>query len=582
MNSFLKSMLALSILSAIEVSTANAATAYKIVDKGAVGELENTFTQQKNNNGESVITGTDLYNFPVQYQYLDFDDFDDIYNLAENNNEVVNGLEDLDDYNGLINGNPSANDLSWSILFLQSLSSDFEYQKVGNIFAMINLGTESEIFTVFDEKFDDTNVYTRSTYDYVNGITDDGWVYGNASAPYLPVDFTESDGEETVFWVREFTTRGYFSTDNGATIISLLPPEDTYGGESAIFDISDTNIAVGYASTGIDEDALDYIEDSTGGCADDDVLEDMPFDVCVQEISTGMYNTEAYKWYIDATGAISTEALGHLVTPHEDDERELVSVAQAVNTHGTVAGYSTGWVDENQFDPSKSESSSLYAVIFRNGEVIDLTEDHGEYFNSRAYDINDDGIVVGHVTTYINGSSRTKFYYIDTNSDDMQMIFPDDFFESSSSTARAINESGMIVGEGEYETHNDSTSNPRRKHAFVYDMDINYFADINDLIQCDTDYTVVQARDINDNDEISGTAYLKTEQLDSKGELMFDEDGEQLYEDVLRAVDMIPYDDEIEDCSDTEDKVERQGASFGFLGLSVFALLGLIRRKKHI
>lgn len=579
MNSFFKSILALSVVSAIQVSAVNAATAYRIVDKGAAGELANTFSQEKNSSGETVIAGTDIYNFPVQYQYLDFDDFTNIFNLALSNNESIKGLEDLDDYNGLINGNPSANDLSWSVLYLQAQAGDAEYQKVGNVFSLINLGADTEIFTVFDEKFEGTSIYTRSTDDYVNGITDDGWVYGNASAPYLPVEFTKSNNEETVFWIRDFTTRAYFSIDKGQTIIPVLPPEDTYGGESAILDVSDTKIAVGYASTSIDEDSLETIEDTSGGCADEGVIDDIPFDACVQSIRTGMYNTEAFKWYIDTDGVVDTEALGHLVTPHENDTREIVSVAQAVNTHGVAAGYSTGWVDEKEFNPSSNESSSLYAVIFRNGEVVDLTEDHGEYFNSRAYDINDNGIVVGHVTTLINSDYRTKFYYVDTNSDEMVMVFPTDFFEGSSSTARAINEAGLIVGEGEYETHNDSSST-RRKHAFLYDMVIDFFVDINDLMQCDSEYTVIEARDINEDNEISGTAILRVNRLDSKGESMLDEDGEQLYDDVLRAVEMIPYDDEIEDCTSSIDKVERQGASTSLLGLFTCLLFGFIRQRK--
>lgn len=577
MNNFLKSVLALTVVSAIDVPASYAAT-YKVVDKGAVSSLEYTFAQQKNVNDEMVIAGSNIYNFPLQTQYLDPDDINDIIDLADNLHEDVKELDDLDDFNGFINGNLTANDLSWGIRFLQLNAGDDEYQKVGNVFSMVNLGDQTVDFTIFDTFFDETNTLTRSTNDYVNGITDSGWIYGNASAPYLPVDFTKSDGEEVTYWVREFTTRGFFSPDKGSTIIPLMPLEARYGGESAILDISDSNIAVGYASTSIDVDALEYIEDTSGGCADDDVIEDIPFDACVQRVSAGMYNTEAFKWFIDIKGEVSREALGHLVTPHEDDERELVSVAQAVNTHGVVAGYSTGWVDENEFTPSKYESSSLYAVIFKNNEVIDLTDDHSEYFNSRAYDINDNGIVVGHVNTYINNSLRTKFYYVDTIDEEIEMVFPKDFFTGSSSTARAINENNMIVGEGEFETHNDSSSNPRRTHAFLYSMNIDYFVDVNDLLSCTSAYEVIEARDINANNEISGTAVIKAERRDSKGELMFDEDGQQLYEDVLRAVDLIPIEGEVEDCTETKDKVSREGASTN-LYMIFLLMLGFCRRK---
>lgn len=581
MNIFLKSVLAISVVSVINVSHVNASTTYRVVDRGAADAVDYTFSQQKNNQGESVVTGSHLYNFPVQLQYLDTDDYQDIYQLANDNWENVKNLYPLEDYNGLLNGNLSANDLSWVQVFLKLNEQSTEYQKISSVYAMINLGNTTELLNIFDEKFENSNSYTRSTNDYVNGITDDGWIYGNASAPYLPTLFEESDGDIQPHWTREFTTRGFFSPDKGETIIPLLPPMSLYGGESAVLDISATKIAVGYASTGIDQDALDYIEDTSGGCADEDVLDDIPFDACIAPVKNGMYNTEAFKWFIDATGEVSSEALGHLVTPHEDDERELVSVAQAVNAHGVVAGYSTGWFQNNELTPSSNEASSLYAVVFRNGQIIDLNPDHEEYYDSRAYDISDNGIVVGHVTRQINGVVRTKFYYLDINSDEMIMEFPRDFFTSSSSTARAVNENGIIVGQGEFETHNDNSNNPRRKHGFLYDIDLDFFVDLNDLLTCSSDYTIVEARAINENDEISATATLKVAKKDSKGELMLDKNGSQIYEEILRAVDLIPTEGEIVDCSETIEKVNREGATMSYMSLCLIFLF-ILRRKKTV
>ena len=179
------------------------------------------------------------------------------------------------------------------------------------------------------------------------------------------------------------------SPDRGETILPILPPEDTYGGESAVLDISNNGIAVGYASTSIVQEILDIIEDESGGCRDPDVLDDLPFEACVQLRANGMYNTEAFKWNVDENGTVSTEALGFLVVPNDEDPRQHVSVAQAVNSSGVVVGYATGWVDENETNPSKFEPTQLYAVVFKDGEVKDFTEDHSEFFDSRAYDIND-------------------------------------------------------------------------------------------------------------------------------------------------------------------------------------------------
>lgn len=591
MNKFIKSVLALGISSALSLSIAHAAK-YEVIDKGGIDIVKFSYAQQENNQSQMAISGTDIYNFPVQYQYLDEDDFDNIVQLADETHESVIALEDIEDENALRNGNPTANDLAWVVRFLNALSSSSLYQKVGAVVAMRNLtgnAGDTEDFVVFDQPFPDTTTLTRSTIDYVNGISNEGWIYGNGSAPYTELPFTDSNGDEVVHWVRDFTTRAFFSPDAGETIIELKPPTEAdtipealrFGGESAILDISESLFAVGYASTSIDQDALDFLSDTTGGCADPDVLDDQPFEVCLQRAIGSMYNIEAFKWKISPEGTISAETLGHLITPHVDDVREFVNYAQAINNNGVAVGFAHGWVDENETEPSINEQRQLYAVVYKNGEVKDFTEDHSKFFDSRAYDINNSGIAIGHVKTYVNGSLRTKFFHVDTNKFDgtMLMIRPDDFFNGSSSTARAINNNGIIVGEGEVETHNDSTSAPRRKHAFMYDIASKTFTNLNDFLTCNSDYTIIEARDINDNNEISASALVKAPRRDAKGELMLDaETGEQLVEDVVRAVTLKPIAGEIEDCSDVEEKVERQGAGLGFMSFLALLTFGFIRK----
>ena len=557
MNKFVKSIIALGITSALGISAVNAAT-YQVIDKGDVAGLKYTYSQQENNNGEAAISGTDIYNFPVQYQYIGDGDYDLIVDLADRSHEIVDGLENIENEEALRAGNPTANDLSWVIQFLRTRTGNSLYQQFGDIYAMTNF----------------------------NGITNEGWVYGNASAPFLPFQFTESDGDEITYWARDFTTRGFFSSDGGATIVEIIPPSETdlaeefrFGGESAILDISDSHIAVGYASTSLDQTSIDQITDESGGCADPEILADLPYRICVQRAIDGAYNLEAIKWTIDEQGIVSSETLGQLVTPHEDDTREYTNLAQAVNSNGVAVGYSHGWWDENETNPSADERREIYAVVYKNGEVKDFTEDHSKYFRSKAYDINDAGFAVGHASTYVNGSLRTKFYYVDTNAENMEMILPDDFFTGSSSTARAINEAGKIVGEGEVETHNDSAGlAPRRTHGFIYDITSKTFTDLNDYLTCDSAYTIIEARDINDANEISATALIKVPRRNSKGELMLDSQGEQLFEDVVRAVTLKPTNGEIEDCSKVEEKVERKGAGLGLGALCLLMLAGLRRR----
>jgi hypothetical protein len=584
MNKFVKSVLVLGISSTLSVSMTHAAK-YEVIDKGGINIVKYSYAQQENNQSQMAISGSDLYNFPVQFQYFDEVDFDNIVRLADLQYENVYALNNIEDEIALRAGTPTANDLSWVVRFLNSKASSSLYQKIGGIVAMRNLSGnagDTEDFVVFDQNFPDTTTLTRSTVNFVNGITNDGWIYGNGSAPYIAVDFTESDGDEVVHWVRDFTTRAFFSPDAGETIIELKPPTEDdsiaenlrFGGESAILDISESLFAVGYASTSIDQNSIDFITDETGGCADPNVLDDIPFKVCIQGAIDNMYNTEAILWTLSADGPTSAKTLGHLVTPNPEDKREFVNYAQAINNQGVAVGFGHGWWDESETDPSINEQRQLYAVVYKNGQVKDFTEDHSEFFDSRAYGINNAGIAIGHVKTFVNGNLRTKFFHVDTNDFDgvMEMIRPDDFFKGSSSTARAINENGIIVGEGEVETHNDSANAPRRKHAFMYDISSKKFTDLNDFLTCTSDYTIIEARDINDNNEIAASALVKVPRLDSKGQPVFDKTtGEQLVEDVVRAVTLKPIAGEIEDCSAVEEKVEREGAGLGFI--SFFALL---------
>jgi len=580
MNNILKSLVALSVASACHISTVNAAT-YEVVDKGDVDTLKFTYSHTQNDAGDAAISGSDVYNFPIQFQYLDQDDFDAIERLAERQFESVNELEDLEDKAALEAGNPTANDLSWAIRYLESTGSSSLYQKVGDIVAMVNNGTQTSEFVVYDEPFEGTDSLTRSTLDYISGITNDGWVYGTGSAPYLPVPFTESDGDEVTHWVRAFQERGYVSTNMGQTISPLTPPEASfYGGRSAFLDAND-RVAVGYVSNKLNQDVVDVIEDVDGGCSDPDNLDDLPLEVCIQNLASNLYHLMAYQWTFDEAGQIAAEKeLGLLVTPNEDDDRVFQSYAQAVNSHGVAVGFSHGWVDEIETSPSSNERRSLYAVVYKDGEVISFTPDHGKHFDSRAYDINDSGIAVGHVNVFINGNQRTKFYHVDTNApaEEMEFVLPDDFFNGSSSTARGINENGLVVGEGEVETQNDSSANPRRTHGFLYNIAEDTFTDLNDFLTCNSEYTIIEARDINENNEISATAIVKVPRRNAKGELMLGEDGQQLVEDVVRAVTLTPIPGEIEDCSEVIDKVERKGASIGWALFALLASFGFRRK----
>ncbi|SET28000.1 DUF3466 family protein [Thalassotalea agarivorans] len=604
MKKFTKSVLAASILSTLCFSAANAAK-YTVVDKGEVNGVKFTYGQASNNAGEMAISGTNILNFPVQFEYISDATFDLIFLYAQSNAILSRDLEPIEDFEALKAGNPTANDLAWTVLYLNANASNPLFQKVGAVVAMYNAGAGSttEEIAVFDKVFEGTGDLTRSTTDYVNGISNGSWLYGTASSPYVPIDHTtevydeNGDVVESVtrtMFVKEFAldgedgfiTRGYLYSPSG-DLIPVRPFDQTYGGISAVSDYNDdAQIAVGYASTEINETVLEVIESddfveingqSQIGCKNPDSLNLIPFEVCVETIllSTA-YSTEATKWTIDpVSGTTEVELLGKLITEQdEDDLRSFVSYAQKVNSSGVAVGYAEGWFNDNRTGPR--DITQLYAVVYRDGKVLDFNENKAEYFNSRAYDINDNGIAVGHTSHWVNGSIRTSFYYVDTNEEQPTLVMPKDFFVGSASTARAINIHGQVVGEGEVEFHNDSGGQKqRRRNAFLYDIESDTFTNVNDLLSCEQrlDYTIVEARDIDDNGGISATALIKAPRLDAKGEPV-----EGVFDDVLRAVYLQTTDGEIEDCAQDDEKYERQGAGMGILATFMLSLFAIRRR----
>jgi len=600
MKQYVKNILAVGITTALSLAVTAQAATYKVVDKGAVGDFKHTYAQHQNNSGVVAISGTNSYNFPVQYQYLDEDDFKTIERLARDQHNAIHALNDLEDYDAMVAGNPTANDLAWMVIFFQGKASvsttnslmekrkDYYYQHVGDTVAMTNLSGEAKSVEIqlLDVPFEGTDTLTRSTVDVITGVTNSGIAYGSVTAPFLPMaEFTESNNEVVTYWLSDFQQRGFFSFDNGAQVFQVVPEESRFGGGiSAVLDVNESGAAVGYMSYKLNQEFADIIVDESGGCADANILDDMPYEICEQILRTGMYQIMAYKAALNTSGEVVTERLGLLVTPHPDDDRAYSSRALGINNDGVVVGYADGWDDENETNPASNERmSGSYAVMYKDGKVFDFNQQHFQFRSyveySKAYDISDSGLAVGYI---YNDSGTKKFFYVDTsvNEEEVEIVTPLDYFVSSESTAYAVNNAGFIVGEGEIETHNDSTANPRRTAAFLYDSNNDVFSNVNELIACASPYSIIEARDINDNNVISATAIFKEDRLDAKGNVVLDENGNPEREDIVRAVTLEPIPDDGQVCTPEEEgKIERQGASFGLFGLlSLLALFGLRRR----
>ena len=119
----------------------------------------------------------------------------------------------------------------------------------------------------------------------------------------------------------------------------------------------------------------------------------------------------------------------------------------------------------------------------------------------------------------------------------------------------------------------------------MFDIDTEEFLDLNDLTPCDSEYTLLEAIDINDNDEIIANARIRSTSKYVTGVDVISTEGETIEIDSIVAVKLSPTGGSIDDCSidddgeEVDDSFERSGASTGLFGLMALSFLAIFRRK---
>lgn len=651
MNKFVKSGLFLSVLGAL-TTTSNFSHAAKyevelianVVDSENLPLYENSYAVGINESGQTVSAVTDFYNFPIRFDLLSLQDFIQIVLQSQRESIVTFGLTPFNGLNPDLtqeevsevleqviedfrSGNINGNDQAWIRRYLQNNPTN-RIQSIGTN-VVINKDTPLKL-DFFDQPILDSTELSHSTRDIVTGISDNGWIYGQLSAPSLPLNNTDSD---VVLWVRDFEQQGYIYTDAGS-IVELEGSATLFGGASRIEDLAQGDngeiYVVGEASVGYNPTIFEQIEQcdtiTNNGSVDNpdtpsvDNLNLPAF--CTQfyrnftdpQTNAQLFDIDAYLWTLDENATvISQKTLGKLITPHPLDLRAHTSVATAVNSKGVAVGYSPDWVLTQPFNINISSAATIAesspvinnAVIFKNGNVIDITGEAHQRVESRAFDINDSGIVVGYVSTTFSGVPKNRFFYYDSIAAEIReaeidkaiangeanipepisIVIPDGLFAGGASEAKAINNNGIIVGETEFERHLDigRLPKPRRRHGFIYNINTNEFNDANELLTCEdrAKYEIVQISDINDSGEIVATAYVNQDRRDAIGEFELDENGNRLSENVLQAVKLKPIlNGQVDICEEFEEqnRVKRQGASTSWLLLLLSSAL-FLRRK---
>ncbi|MDX1537894.1 DUF3466 family protein [Arsukibacterium sp.] len=457
----------------------------------------------------------------------------------------------------------------------------------------------------------------RSNSEFIYDLNEQGIAVGIATAPYSKQQFTpapdpedeEAEAPETITVWQPEPGFQYGVAVSGTGPVTLLPLyTELGGGFSRAFSVNNQGLIAGSGSITLDEEVSTQLDTICDGdiepvvfCLNRELeLRTSSFFDLKSQIYRNQtvtvpngYAERAMLWQLQPDGtATNTQSFGFLgekgtgtAYQSENDEQELrySSSAQAINDDGVAVGYSI-YSDSDRLirfrDSFGREFSRIYsaphATVFRNGEVGGFI-DPSEWLASTAIDINNSNVATGYAIKTINGARRDKFFYYDVAAD--RVVFPTDFFASSSSVPAAINDNGQIVGRAEIII---GGTTDRRQHGFVYDIASDMFQDLNNLVGCNADYTIVDASAINNNGEILATVLQQSPRLDAKGQPVLDADGNPVLDEQAKAVKLLPIaNGEQENCNTEQDTYERKAGGLGSVGLLLLAGFGLWFRRRR-
>jgi hypothetical protein len=412
---------------------------------------------------------------------------------------------------------------------------------------------------------------------YYYGINDSGFKVGSMTAKEQTVEYTGTNADQDFWYYRDFEERG-FSKLGDAESLELAPPCTSYeqgvacsntsvtddnnkvniGGYSVSAAVNSANLVAGYVGTELSKDSKTRIDTCIAG-------DTYPTDVCIQKEqypdSNGnsriQYQLRAYVWQLDGNSSEVTDTKELPLGFETTSESTYIAQGLAINDSGIVAGRShykrPGNDDRISFDAFYWTPDGTDGAYKANW--VSMIDDR---FQSIAYGINNNGILVGSYKQYLEGYARDKFFYFDTNAPDSKIVTPNDLYNSISdlsSRPKDINDKGQVVGSIETTHEKDK---PRPKSGFLFDKEAIEFNDLNKLLTCESkgfikennawvrekvevtsggvtldykkDIKVVEANSINEEGVIVGTAFVRKPQykLDVNGNLVI-ENGEPVF-----------------------------------------------------
>lgn len=524
----------------------------------------------------------------------------DVEQLAEDTTFFTQFAEVLEEEENARQGVFTDVDYTTIVNYLLQNSTALQGQKLANFRTYVTDTQDASLVPGLDEITDKFDDYTQSVEvngrDSLNG----NFIVGDSTGLVVLDPYENNSGDTINYTYSESAQQGFVQASG---VTKVLPAVDTtVGGFSSARAINANLQVAGFSTVSFRDDVNQAVET----CLDDELRGDQSEGRClftvyngdfaVPRISNYFINTStnylpgfvlrsevnATIWQIDVNGdVVSTETYPLLFDPSEDDERHYFTYAYDINSQGIAVGEGLTGDRVTITRPNQSglAESERVATVFRDGETIELLP-RDENLLSQAIAINDENWVTGAVLRSQSGIARSRLFVY--NLDTQEQRYPSGFFLSAGVTANAINNNNIVVGKADVDVTSDTL---RETAAFMYNIDTEEFIDLNDLVSCDNSYELLEAVDINDDNEIIANARIKATSKYVTGNDVINSDGETDEVDTIVAVKLSPIaNGSIDECEIPEDEqpFERNGASTGWLALFGLLTTAFIRRRLKI
>jgi len=550
---------------------------------------QNTFARSIDNTGKMLSMVQLEFNPPVDLdQLVDDTSFFTTYSGSlEDEDDALQGVFTDADYTLVVN-------------FLLSNQGSSIGQKLASFRTYSTDTTDIDLVPGLDEITDQFDDYTQSVEAGGRDSVSGNFIVGDSPGVVVLDEYENEDGDTINYTYSELPQQAFVQTTSGTKIIPAV--DDTLGGFSSARAVNQNLQVAGFSTVSF----LDTVDEAVETCEDDETRGDLPEGRCFYSIYGGDFNVprissyfvtnstnylpafvlssevNATIWQLDVNGdVISTDTFPLLFTPEEDDTSHYFSYAYDINEQGIAVGEAlTGdAVTITRPNSSGLNESERVATVFRDGETEELLP-REENLLSQAMAINDNNWVAGAVLRESSDIARSRLFAY--NLDTTEQLYPDGFFATAGVQANAINNNNIIVGKSDFDATSDTV---RETHAFMFNIETEEFLDLNDLTPCDSEYTLLEAIDINDNDEIIANARVRSTSKYVTGADVISSEGETIEVDAIIAVKLSPTGGAIDDCSidddgeEVDDNFERSGASTSFFGLLTLSLFAIFRRK---